>query len=346
MENPYSLVFGKMPENFIERDNVVSEIVETFREKEPSIRTYILTGVRGSGKTVCLSKIEKILKEEKDFCVISLNSDLSLLESAYEELEYSVNKGKLLRNVDVGIAAFGAEIKKKERLESYNLLLQNLLEKLTNQGKRILFCIDEVSNTSNIKSFCQAFNIWLRKDYNVLFLMTGLKKNVLSLQGDDRVSFLKRAEKIEVAELSLGEIRNNYQSVFGISDEEASRMASFTKGYSYAFQALGYLCFKQGKKYEDIIDDFDIKMADNVYDIIWADLTEKEKEVVKAVSKSDYSTMSILQCGNFSKEIYNEYRRILIVKGILLDEGYGKIAFRLPRFAEIVNAQTKSGFWT
>ena len=45
MENPYSLVFGKMPSNYIDRE--LDEIIETYSEEEPSIRAYALTGLRG-----------------------------------------------------------------------------------------------------------------------------------------------------------------------------------------------------------------------------------------------------------------------------------------------------------
>ena len=38
MENPYSLVFGKMPSNYIDRELELNEIIETYSEKEPSIR--------------------------------------------------------------------------------------------------------------------------------------------------------------------------------------------------------------------------------------------------------------------------------------------------------------------
>ena len=55
MENPYSLVFGKMPGNYIDRELELNEIIETYLEQEPSIRAYALTGLRGCGKTVALS---------------------------------------------------------------------------------------------------------------------------------------------------------------------------------------------------------------------------------------------------------------------------------------------------
>lgn len=348
MENPYSLVFGKMPSNFIERDNEIGEIIATFSEKEPSIRAYILTGIRGCGKTVALSKIEKEFRAKKDYIVLSLNSDLNLLDSTAEELNQIANRLNILKNVDFGISLFGANIEKKssETNESSNLRIDKLLNSFTQKGKRVLFCIDEISNTQNIKSFCQAFNTWLRKDYDVIIVMTGLKKNILSLQGDDRISFLKRAEKVELTSLSIRSIKANYEKELNLPEDIAVQMAQFTKGYPYAFQVLGYLCFKHQKSYMDIVDLFDEKLANNVYDIVWSDLTERERTVLKAIINSpSLTTKDILSSSNIDSNTYNEYRNILITKGLIKTIEYGRIDLVMPRFEEIAKEQLRLGFW-
>lgn len=90
MENPYSLVFGKMPGNYIDRELELNEIIETYLEQEPSIRAYALTGLRGCGKTVALSFVEKYFRKREDFIVISLNRDLDMFE---QTLETSLDKG-------------------------------------------------------------------------------------------------------------------------------------------------------------------------------------------------------------------------------------------------------------
>ena len=79
MENPYSLVFGKMPGNYIDRELELNEIIETYLEQEPSIRAYALTGLRGCGKTVALSFVEKYFRKREDFIVISLNAKIMIL---------------------------------------------------------------------------------------------------------------------------------------------------------------------------------------------------------------------------------------------------------------------------
>ena len=52
MSNPFTLSFGKKPAQFISRITQTNEIVENFMQETPSTQIYMLTGVRGSGKTV------------------------------------------------------------------------------------------------------------------------------------------------------------------------------------------------------------------------------------------------------------------------------------------------------
>ncbi len=342
MENPYSLVFGKMPANYIDRELELNEIIETFSEREPSIRAYALTGLRGCGKTVALSFIEKHFQKQKDFVVIPLNSDLDMFE---QTLEYLSQK-KLLDELKISVSLLGITLEKAQSAESANYKIQQYLDCITKKNKRILFTIDEISNTQNIKAFFQSFNIWLRKDYDIAILMAGLKKNILSLQKDNRISFLKRAEKKDLKQLSLNSIMLDYKNNLQLTDQEASEMAIFTKGYSYAFQLLGYLCFRTKQKYKNVIDQFDEKMTNNVYDIIWEDLSQKEKEVLQMMFQAkELTTRDILNVSGLDKNSYNEYRSILISKDILVDRGYGKIDFTLPRFKEIASRNIELGFW-
>lgn len=342
MENPYSLVFGKMPANYIDRELELNEIIETFSEREPSIRAYALTGLRGCGKTVALSFIEKHFQKQKDFVVISLNSDLDMFE---QTLEYLSQK-KLLDELKISVSLLGITLEKAKSTESANYKIEQYLDCITKKNKRILFTIDEISNTQNIKAFFQSFNIWLRKDYDIAILMAGLKKNILSLQKDNRISFLKRAEKKDLKQLSLNSIMLDYKNNLQLTDQEASEMAIFTKGYSYAFQLLGYLCFRTKQKYKNVIDQFDEKMTNNVYDIIWEDLSQKEKEVLQMMFQAkELTTRDILNVSGLDKNSYNEYRSILISKDILVDRGYGKIDFTLPRFKEIASRNIELGFW-
>ena len=60
--NPFTLSFGELPKEYISRYDLQDEVVSTFAADHPVSRTYLIEGVRGSGKTVLMTKIsEEIL---------------------------------------------------------------------------------------------------------------------------------------------------------------------------------------------------------------------------------------------------------------------------------------------
>lgn len=81
MNNPFTLSFGKKSAQFISRITQTSEIVENFQADVPSNQIYMLTGVRGSGKTVLMTAIANILREDENWIVLELNPERDMLQS-------------------------------------------------------------------------------------------------------------------------------------------------------------------------------------------------------------------------------------------------------------------------
>lgn len=64
MQNPFTTTFSKAPEYTYITTNQTDEILENFSYESPSESVYKITGVRGSGKTVILAKVEEELRSE------------------------------------------------------------------------------------------------------------------------------------------------------------------------------------------------------------------------------------------------------------------------------------------
>ena len=65
--NPFSLTFGKEPASAISRDKQLNEIVEGFTADNPEFHVCMITGVRGSGKTVMMTEVSSEIKQSKDW---------------------------------------------------------------------------------------------------------------------------------------------------------------------------------------------------------------------------------------------------------------------------------------
>ena len=82
--NPFSISFGKKPNQYIEREMIIDEITEEIESGEN--QCFMLTGVRGSGKTVTLTAIEQYFRKNKDVLVIDLNIERDMLTSLVAKL--------------------------------------------------------------------------------------------------------------------------------------------------------------------------------------------------------------------------------------------------------------------
>ena len=86
MRNPFAINFGMIPNERIERKILIDEIVTEFTSELMQNPCYMLTGVRGTGKTVTLTEIEKEIAKEDNWIIIRLNSSRDMLSSLVAKL--------------------------------------------------------------------------------------------------------------------------------------------------------------------------------------------------------------------------------------------------------------------
>ena len=339
MENPFSLTFGKEPLSLIDRHMLIYDVIQSFNAPNPDYQVCMLTGVRGSGKTVSLTTISNELKKSEQWIVVELNQERNLLDFLTSELCDKERLTNALKNSKFNLSAFGfgIEFSQQAPITDTVTILDKILDKLTQANKKLLVTIDEVAPNQNIKEFVAQFQIFMRKNYNVFLLMTGLYENIYELQNQKTLTFLYRAPKIEMKPLNISMIMRKYQEIFGLSDENALKMAQATCGYPFAFQVLGYLCYKNKTTYDKVINDYDVYLEDYVYEKIWSELSELDRSVLIAMSKiSETKVENIREQLNMPSGNFSIYRKRLLKKGIVQATQYGHLEFVLPRFKEFV----------
>ncbi len=337
MKNQYSLVFGREPAETIPRIVPKNEIIETFTQNMQQI--YMITGIRGCGKTVFMTEVANELAKDKDWVIIELKSSGELLSDLAASLASENNLAKIFKNASINLSFFGIglEVKGSVPISNLQVALTKMLESLNKQNKKVLICIDEMTVTEHMKTFAGAFQIFVRKKLPVYLLMTGLYENVNNLQNEKNLTFLYRAPKIELKPLNIGRIADNYRQNFNLSEEEANRMAALTKGYSFAFQVLGYFTFRHEDDYKKAIPEFRSYLEDYVYEKVLSEMSEKDKRFAYAVSKSsngkakDIKNLLMISDGE-----YSVYRDRLVKRGILNGSEHGYVSFTLPLFGEYV----------
>lgn len=86
MQNPFTLTFGRSPLESVDRPVQINEIIENFTADTINQQMFIITGVRGSGKTVMMTEISHKLRENDDWVVIELNPATDLLSAMLSKL--------------------------------------------------------------------------------------------------------------------------------------------------------------------------------------------------------------------------------------------------------------------
>lgn len=348
MKNPFSLTFGKEPLSLINRNLQNEEIIASFKADNPDFQVCMITGVRGSGKTVAMTTIANSLRKDEHWLVVDLNPERDLLNTLAAEL--SNNKGIVdyLRNAQINnISAFGfgIGISQTRDIKDVTVLLNVILEELTKENKKLLVTIDEITANQNVKEFISQFQIFIRKNYNVFLLMTGLYENIYDLQNEKSLTFLYRAPKIELKPLSIPLIMQKYKEIFALEDKEALAMAKVTEGYPFAYQVLGYLCFKNQTSYENVIFEFDSCLEEYVYEKIWSELSNMDKVILSAMAKiTSTKVADIRNVIDMDSNNFNVYRKRLLRKGIVKNSTYGHLSFILPRFREFILRSTDIDF--
>lgn len=337
--NPYTLVFGKEPPLLISRMAQTELILETFLGEPASQQLFMITGVRGSGKTVFMTELAKRFREEDNWIVVDLNPDRDLLTALASKLSSENSLARIFQRAKINLSffGFGLEVSGAAPITDIETALSHMLESLQKQNKKILITIDEVVSTPEIREFTSAFQIFLRQDLPVYLLMTGLYENIHKLQNEKTLTFLYRAPKIELTPLNLGAIADNYARTLSVDLERARKMAKLTRGYPFAFQVLGYFAWEKSDDWENVIRDFRQYLDEYVYEKIWSELSVTDRKVVYALAKTpDGKISAIREILNYDTNQFNPYRRRLIRKGIITGDDRGYIYFTLPLFEYFV----------
>lgn len=107
MQNPFTLTFGKSTLEPVERPVQTNEIIDTFTAEPVNQQMFIITGVRGSGKTVMMTEISRKLREKEDWVVIELNPSVDLLQGMLSKLNSNQICAGLIKSAKIDLSFFG-----------------------------------------------------------------------------------------------------------------------------------------------------------------------------------------------------------------------------------------------
>lgn len=343
-ESPFRLGFGLQPGNYIERYQKKNELIEDFRRESPVSNSYLVIGCRGSGKTVFVNNVSSTLENEDGWlCVDPVSKSDPLFNLAYRMKE----KGRLKKlflsaEFSFSFQGFGVAVKGNNQDISPIGMIEKMLAYLKKKKTKLLISVDEVDNSAPMKDFLSAYQYFLGRGYEVRLLMSGLYENVSRVLDDKALTFLYRCPKILLGPLDMPSISAKYQELLSLDEETSLKLAKQTKGFAFAYQALGYLYHKTKPSSitPTLLAEYDSLLGKYVYDKVYADLSGNERKILSFFKDmKPMKVSSICEQAGFSNKYLGVYRAMLINKGILVSPKNGYLALALPRFDRFIAYQ-------
>ena len=337
MSNPYTLVFGQPPLEMVERRAQAERIISEFCQEHPSNYLNLVTGIRGCGKTVFITRIANCLHEKSGWLVFHLNPQRELLTAFAAKMSSDLDLNRIFREAQIDLQAFGLglSVKGAPPVTDIEEALTRMLRSIKKQGKRVLVTIDEATNSRDIRAFASAYQLFLREELPVFLLMTGLYNHIDRLRNADGMTFLERAPRTVLSPLNFTAMVDKYVNTLKVTEETATRLAKATKGYAFAFQVVGYYAWENPGHLDQALTDAAEYLYEFAYQKIWSELSPKDRDVVLAVFRSKTGEISgVRRYLGWTSNQFNPYRDRLLKSGVLSAPGTGRLEISLPWFGE------------
>jgi len=354
-DNPFHPQFGRRPDLFIGRDDIIRDFIAGLDNLNDPYRTTVVTGIRGSGKTALLAGIKERI-DPKRYAVVDVTVGNELNQSIIDQLQLAVNAPqRRVTGASVGALGFGIgmETSLKECQHGFRYYLSLLVEELAKHKKGVVFLVDEVHNAvPDTREFVTSYQHLVRDKADVALLMAGLPQAVNSVLNDRILTFMHRANKIVLDCISLMLVRHLYKKTFtevGFTYTEGSLelAADATFGFPYLIQLIGYYIWNSGcaKIDEQVVEEAVLNskadLYKNVYQLMLRESSARDQDYLFAMLEDENATsIRVLSVRvGASAGTSSRYRERLIEGGFVVASARGYLKLAPPYFKEFLALQ-------
>jgi hypothetical protein len=353
-QNPFNPQFGRKPARFVGRDLIVNDFIYNIENPNSPHRTTIITGIRGTGKTAILSDVQAELSA-KNYMVVSVTSNDGMLQNIIDVFALRAknqigNKTGKIQGVSGGAMgfSFGVSINQEENTHGFRYTITSILDELKKKKIPTVILIDEVHNdTPEMREFAITYQHLIREEYDISLMMAGLPSSVFDVLNDKVLTFLRRAYRIHLDNVSIAAVEVAFEMAF----EEGGRhfienslleAANSTCGYPYLIQLIGYYLWKNASDEIGSVDvDRALKLSKvdlfhNVHELLYRELSDKDREFAMAMAEdmAESEFGAIVERMGVTSGYASKYRERLLRSDIIHSSGYGKLAFSPPYMKE------------
>lgn len=368
VSNPFRATLGSTPPYLAGRRHEIEDFAEALDDGPGAHeRISLITGLRGVGKTVLLNAFEEEARA-RSWWAISETATAgfteriidALFRKASEILHTHRRKLSGITLPSIGGIQFSDILEHQPKITLRSVLTEILSwqeeidRKLGQDSVGLLITLDELHyhRREEVIDFGATIQHLVREDLNISVAMAGIPQSIKPLlaseEGKNPVTFLRRANRIDLGLIDNNEVRKALAEPvekvgFTWESDALTDAAEACGGYPFMIQLIGQQCFKRKRSNFITVDSVaeaavvaKRKLGQLVHEPALADLSEVDRTFLVAMAADDGpSTMSdIAQRLGVNSQYAGNYRRRLIDAEIITSSGYGQVDFELPYMRE------------
>ena len=370
--NPFAPSFGTSPPLLVGRDDALEDFRNalTAGPGAPG-RATLVTGLRGTGKTVMLNAFEDIAHDTK-WVVISetatpefldriIHEHLPLLLSEHDpdQKESSLTGASLS-----GIGGFQRDVKRRYEartgLRDQLFRLADLLQ--AKAGAGVLITLDEVHHRQldQIRELGATIQHGFRQGRAVAFAGAGLPSSVSDLLSDEVSTFLRRADRVHLDSVTPTDVARAIRipvenQGYEIADDALDVAVQGTRGYPFMIQLVGWHTWAKAGGADRItnrhalagVEQAARKVGALVHQPALADLSDVDRSFLAAMAHDDGPSRmrDITERLGVTPVYAGQYRLRLIEAEMIFSPKHGYVDYSLPGLRTYLREHAASTTW-
>lgn len=366
--NPFTPGFGLTPMILAGRDVALDEFTAALAGNVPEARSILISGARGSGKTVLLTEFRELALEAGWTDLRMHTSSTSLVDElrgqAIARLREMDPEAETSRLTGAGVSAFSASRDIVQRYEGEGEVLTTVLDRLAQlcdeDGGGLLITLDELQSVDRdqLHALTQHVQDLIGSGHAVAFLAAGVRTGVDALLEHERTTFLRRAHRIEVGSVDVGTAAEAIRMTVAdtpktITPEAAVLAGEISRGYPYLIQLIGSKSWQNSGEAESIeVEDVRgaretviAAMIKNVHGPALRGLSARKREYLRAMLEDEGPSAvgDIARRMDIAARNQSTYRERLIEDELIRPAGRGFVEFALPYLDEALRHEEREG---
>lgn len=355
--NPFTPTFGQVPANMAGRERLLREMSRAFngQTRAPEL-TMLLSGARGSGKTVLLASMANEAERSGWISVSTVAAEGMLEDVIVQSIDKAshlvdtADRDKLLTGVGVGQILSLEWERANERPANWRLKMQKLISELEDAGSGLLILVDELDpSIDEAVQLASIYQLFVMENRRVALIMAGLPYNIERAKSDKRISFVRRAQQRKLGRVSDAEVGEAIRKTVKdggryIGDEALEVAVSAAAGFPFMIQLVGYRMWERNPENREIsVDDARIgsvlaqeELRSYVLESTYRDLSDGDVAFLKAMLPDDGQSLmkDVAARMGKSSSYASTYRERLLRQGVIGEPDRNAVGFELPGFRE------------